>query len=196
MRVDTTNIWDAHDLTAGSNFTADGGDVDLSSYLNASSPAQINGLINGTPVWLEPTGTPALFVTPNPTSYENFIRNPDAPFLNNSTLLVYNYNSFTNNGAGVTWIPFDMPGTAYQAAVSEIDPTTGLPRLIFGNSQGVWSVLDNNGTFETTIGGVYATPDVNRNGNLQLDPVLRRCRPAQQRGRPGRGGLVLWGRPG
>ena len=32
-----------------------------------------------------------------------------------------------------------------------IDPTTGLPRLIFGNSQGVWSVLDDNGTFETSV---------------------------------------------
>ena len=86
----------------------------------------------------------------------------------NSTLLVNNYNSFTNNGAGVTWIPFDMPGTAYQASVSEIDPTTGLPRLIFGNSQGIWSVLDDNGTFETTIGGYLSTPGINRNGNLQL----------------------------
>ncbi len=53
-------------------------------------------------------------------------------------------------------------------AVAEVDPTTGLPRLIFGNSQGVWSVLDNNGTFETTIGNSDATPDTNRNGNLQL----------------------------
>ena len=60
-------------------------------------------------------------------------------------------------------------GPAYQAAVAEVDPTTGLPRLIFGNSQGVWSVLDNNGTFETDDRQVSdATPDTNRNGNLQL----------------------------
>jgi subtilisin-like proprotein convertase family protein len=168
VRVDTTNIWDAHDLVAGSNFAADGGSVDLTSETTTSSPSQINNVIDTPPYWLEPLGTPALFYTPNPTSYANFIRNPDAPFLQNSTLLVYNYNNFTNNGAGVTWIPFDMPGTSYQAAVSEVDPTTGLPRLIFGNSQGVWSVLDNNGTFETTIGGFYSTPDLNRNGNLSI----------------------------
>jgi subtilisin-like proprotein convertase family protein len=164
IRVDTTNIWDAHDLVAGSNFAADGGTVDLNSQLGSSSPAQINNVLD-TPIWLEPDG---LFEIVNPTSYEDFIRNPNAPFLNNSTLLVNNYNTFTNNGAGVSWIPFDMPGTAYQASLAEIDPTTGLPRLIFGNSQGVWSVLDNNGTFESTIGGYDSTPDSNRNGNLQL----------------------------
>src|SRR5262249_35111300 len=49
-----------------------------------------------------------------------------------------------------------------------IDPTTGLPRLIFGNDQGVWSVLDNNGTFETQVGSSDQLPGVNRNGNLQI----------------------------
>ena len=61
-----------------------------------------------------------------------------------------------------------MPGTGYQTAVAMIDPTTGLPRLIFGNDTGIWSVLDDNGSFETTIGGIDAAPSVNRNGNLQL----------------------------
>ncbi len=49
-----------------------------------------------------------------------------------------------------------------------IDPTTGLPRLIFGNDQGVWSILDNNGTFETQIGSSNQLAGVDRNGNLQI----------------------------
>ena len=49
-----------------------------------------------------------------------------------------------------------------------IDPTTGLPRLIFGNDQGIWSVLDNNGTFETQIGASDPLPGNSRNGNLQI----------------------------
>ena len=50
-----------------------------------------------------------------------------------------------------------------------IDPTTGLPRLIFGDDQGIWSVLDNNGTFETQIGASDPRwPGINRNGNLQI----------------------------
>ena len=89
----------------------------------------------------------------------------------NATLRVANYATFTNNGAGATWTAFDMPGTGYQTAVALTDPTTGLPRLIFGNDTGVWSVLDDNGTFETAIGGTQngaPTPGINRNGNLQL----------------------------
>ena len=101
-------------------------------------------------------------------SYLNFIRSPDAPFVVDATLHVTNYANFTNNGAGVTWTPFDMPGTGYQTAVALIDPTTGLPRLIFGNDTGIWSVLDDNGSFETTIGGFDSTPGINRNGNLQI----------------------------
>ena len=104
----------------------------------------------------------------DPEPFLNFIRNPYEPFLNDATLLVANYKSFVNNGADVTWIPFDVPGTGYQASVAEIDPTTGLPRLIFGNSQGIWSELDNNGTVESTIGSSNPVPSVNRNGNIQL----------------------------
>ena len=76
----------------------------------------------------------------------------------NATLDVFNYAQFTNNGAGVEWIPFDVGGTDYHRIVTMVDPTTGLPRLIFGNDQGVWSVLDNNGTFETQIGSSDALP--------------------------------------
>lgn len=98
--------------------------------------------------------------------------------MDEATLYVYNYNSFTNNGAGTTWTPYDVPlgnlttggfiGTGYHVALAEIDPATGLPRLIFGNNQGVWSDLDDNGTPVTQIGSSDTLPGVNRNGNLQL----------------------------
>ena len=158
VRVDATNIWDAHSLVAYSDSVKDGGTVDLSS----TGPAGVN-TNQATPLRLTPP-----FLTPDPTSYLDFIRDPQNPFVTGSTLYVDNYNHFTNNGAGVTWTPFDMPGTGYQSSVAETDPTTGLPRLIFGNAQGVWSVLDNDGTFETSIGSSDSTPGINRNGNLQL----------------------------
>ena len=101
-------------------------------------------------------------------SYLNYIRNPGNPFEANATLDVFNYSQFTNNGAGVEWIPFDVGGTDYHRIVTMIDPTTGLPRLIFGNDQGIWSVLDNNGTFETQIGSSDTLPSTSRNGNLQI----------------------------
>ena len=44
-----------------------------------------------------------------PISTSSATRN--TPFLTyDSTLLVTDYTSFQNNGAGVTWIPFDVPG--------------------------------------------------------------------------------------
>ena len=155
IRIDTTNIWDAHNLDGTSYDVNDGGAVTLTSV----GPTAIDSFLLGTPEWFGIDGsTPVL----------NFIRNPDDPFLNDATLLVANYKSFANNGAGVTWIPFDVPGTGYQASVAEIDPTTGLPRLIFGNSQGIWSELVDNGTVESTIGTSTPLPSVNRNGNIQL----------------------------
>ena len=62
----------------------------------------------------------------------------------------------------------EISGTGYQILLAEVDPTTGLPRLIVGNLTGIYSGLDNNGAFETTIGSSTATPAVNRNGNLDL----------------------------
>ena len=59
-------------------------------------------------------------------------------------------------------------GTDYHEMATMIDPTTGLPRLIFGNDQGVWTILDNNGTFETQIGDSDQLAGLDRNGNLQI----------------------------
>ena len=142
IRIDTTNIWDAHNLVATSYDSNDGGAVTLTSQGGAHFTTFLE-----TPGWLVP---PNYFLDPTP--YINFIRDPQDPFVAyDSTLLVTDMSFFANNGAGVTWIPFDVPGSGYQASVSEIDPATGLPRLIFGNSQGIWSVLDNNGTVQSTI---------------------------------------------
>ena len=156
IRIDATNVWDAHDLRAFSYNAKDGGALSLASV----GPATIDtNLI--TPFRITPSGFEDF------TSYLNFIRDPDSPFLSNSSLQVYNYAAFTNNGAAATWIPFDMPGTDYHRVATMIDPTTGLPRLIFGNDQGVWSVLDNNGSFESQV-GTLGLPATDRNGNLQI----------------------------
>ena len=112
------------------------------------------------------------------TPLENFIRSPQDPFLANATLDVFDYSTFTNNGAGVTWIPFDLGGTDNQTITTMVDPLTGLPRIIVGNAQGIWTALDNDGTFETQVGqsasgvqlGSPSDPlaNVDRNGNLQI----------------------------
>ncbi len=148
IRINLTAIWDAHSLVATSDDANDGGKVSLSS----TGPATISNIKD--PV--------------DPGSMLNFIRSPEDPFEGDATLDVFNYASFTNNGAGVEWIPFDVGGTDYHKIATMIDPLTGLPRLIFGNDQGIWSVLDNNGTFETQIGTSDALAGISRNGNLQI----------------------------
>jgi subtilisin-like proprotein convertase family protein len=173
IRVDATNVADAHNLGA---VIDDAPDFDLT--LKTTGATTFDSLEDGTPVWLNPA-IPAL----DPTNYVNFIRNPQDPFLEDATLYVENYASFVNTGGGASWTPFDTPttglfippgsnseisGTGYQMLLSEVDPTTGLPRLIVGNLTGVYSGLDDNGTFESSIGSSTATPSVNRNGNLDL----------------------------
>ena len=129
-------------------------------------------------MWLPP-GSGA-----DPTPYLNFIRDPFNPFYqNDATLYVSNYRSFINTGWYATWTPFDVPltasfrppgsnneisGTGYQVLLTEVDPTTGLPRLMVGNLTGICSVLDNHGTYLTSVGSSTPTPSVDRNGNLQL----------------------------
>jgi subtilisin-like proprotein convertase family protein len=158
IRVDATNLWDAHSLVPYSEFSNDNGALDLAS----TGPAVVLSQIQAPPGWFP---FDSFFDT---TPYQNFIRNPLGPFVTNATLYVWDYSSFTNNGAGTTWTPFDMGGTDYHTVATMVDPTTGLPRLIFGNDQGVWSVLDNNGTFESQVGSSDQLAGINRNGNLQV----------------------------
>ena len=144
VRIDTTRIWDAHALVPYANDAPAGG-LDL----NSTGPVRvIDNQLSA------------------PTPYLNFIRNPGAPFLAGSSLFVFNVDQFTNNGAGVRWTPFDIGGTDQHRFVTIVDPVTRLPRLIAGDDQGVWSVLDNNGSFFSGI-GTAAVPGRERNGNLQ-----------------------------
>jgi subtilisin-like proprotein convertase family protein len=218
IRINLAGIWDAHALVPFSYDANDGGKLTLSS----TGPAVVPNLKNPT----------------FPGPYLNLIRNPGDPFVNDATVEVFNYSQFTNNGAGVEWIPFDaadftgvesfdspvisdlasttsfyvgelingpglpvsgativsvnnssnsitldsaafgsgaftltgttVGGTDYHRIVTMVDPTTGLSRLIFGNDQGIWSVLDNNGTLEFQLGASDSMPVTSRNGNLQI----------------------------
>ena len=174
IRVDATKVVDAHSLVPTD-------DLAPGSQLTLQQPAGLyttQNFLTNTPYWFDPV-TGAL----DPTPYLNFIRDPEEPFLTDATLYTVNYSGFVNSGLGASWTPMDVPttslftppggnneisGTGYQILLSEVDPTTGLPRLLAGNMDGVYSGLDNNGTFEATIGSSDAAPSVDRNGNLQL----------------------------
>ena len=62
----------------------------------------------------------------------------------------------------------EISGTGYQIAITEVDPTTGLPRLIFGNNYRDLQRPGQQGDVRDHHRQLDATPAVNRNGNLDL----------------------------
>ena len=155
IRIDLTDIWDAHAEVPTASDGLDNGAVSLSSQ----APATIAN---------------AQDYVATQTSYLDLIRNPEDPFVGNSTIDVYDVSSFTNNGDGVNWIPLSSGGTDYHRMLAITDPTTGLPRLIIGDDQGIWTYLDNDGTMETGVGlaasGVVSDSFASnaRSGNIQI----------------------------
>ena len=108
--------------------------------------------------------------------------------VNSSTSVTLSADSTVN---GVEGLNNEISGTGYQILLTEVDPTTGLTRLIAGNLTGIYSGLDDNGTFEATIGSFDPHARDQSQWQPRSRPGLLRCGPAQQRGRPGRRGLVL-----
>jgi subtilisin-like proprotein convertase family protein len=148
IRVDVTRMSDPHALVPYNNFANDGGTLTINSNPSA-------------PLALKRNNTPA------PTAFYNLIRDPANPFLANATLEEINSARFNNTGLGATWIPFDIDGTDQHRFVTTVDPLTGKSRLIIGDDQGVYTAVDDNGTFLDSAGtAAFATGS--RNGNLQI----------------------------
>ncbi len=176
LRVDTTGLFDPHALTAFDNDDAGPGP------LRTATTGAVNLKDNTKPFGvLEPPGENGL------QPWLNLISDPFNPFLVNSTILVTNTSQFNNQGSEVRFMHFDgVQGTTDQHRVIAMkDPLTGRTRLIFGDDQGVYSVVDNgDGQFVNDIGGVASFVDSatglpilqgkapvvagSRNGNLQI----------------------------
>ena len=154
IRIDVTGINDPHALVPYNNRAPDGGKLENATNgdTGASAPA----------VTLK---DPTKGITPG--DFFNFFRSPSDPFGAASTLNVGNVTQFNNSGAVAKWIPFDMGGTDQHRIVTFVDPLTGHARIIIGDDQGVFSAVDNNGTFDTGIGNA-SDPSGSFNGNLQI----------------------------
>jgi subtilisin-like proprotein convertase family protein len=111
-------------------------------------------------------------------SFEQFLnlsRDPNNPFVSNATLQAGDILQFTNDGADVTWMPFDGALATTQGFVNDIisivpyvDPTTRRTRLVYASGQGVYTAVDRgDGVITDGIGFAQAVRTT-RNGNLQL----------------------------
>jgi subtilisin-like proprotein convertase family protein len=162
IRVDTTGLADPHAFYTGN----DRSDTGL-LRLNTTSPVTLSGAVTA--------GLP----TPTSTPFINLIHDPNNPFLNNSSILVSDTASFSNDGSGATWTVFDesLRPTTFdpnsrrsndnQQILTMVDPLTHHARLIVANGQGVFTGVDlGDGTVDTGIGTARA-PSGSRVGNLQ-----------------------------
>ena len=130
-----------------------------------------------------------------------------------------NIADLSNSGANVTWLPFDSAfdytngntlfvttPSEYHEIISEIDPATGLSRLIIATDQGVYSAVDaGDGTFrvpdaseQNASGGIgIASTNLNepasgsRNGNLQIAELYYGA--VQQQAAAGAAGSLFYG---
>jgi large repetitive protein len=159
IRIDSTNLFDPHNTVPFDNNESDGG-------------ALMRGTNGGIVVKTDTGGVKfddyGLITTLTP--YVNLLTDPLNPFLSNSTLLFTHVASFTNEGSEAIWCPFDaISGTTdLHRVVAMKDPLTGHARLIFGDDQGVYTVVDRgDGTFTTGIGPA-ASVNGPRSGNLQI----------------------------
>jgi subtilisin-like proprotein convertase family protein len=177
IRIDLTDLVDAHNFTSFSNDQSDGG---------KTFEAAQGGVV---------VTNPAL----GPAAYEPIVGNPQpqiidlryapnngtpgtSPFNINATLVLGNTTSFVNSGTGVTWSLLDEPlkanpgdvtsSTNLHDVVSYVDPTTGNVRLLFGDDLGIFTALLNpDGTMDNGIGSDFE-PNYSRNGNLQNEQLL------------------------
>jgi subtilisin-like proprotein convertase family protein len=187
IRVDTTGMSDARSLLAFNNFRNDGGKAE---------PDTIGGVTLDPPVTMNVENPYGLIdqnfgVLENQPHVLNLIDDPFQPFLINATQIVANFGplpaqitTLNNTGIQVKWIVFGnairgsnsivpsaSPTTDLHRMVSMLDPLTGRTRLIVGDDQGIFSVVDpGDGTtnFIKGIGSASSPTDPSRNGNLQI----------------------------
>jgi hypothetical protein len=176
LRVDLTGLADPHNLVAFNNFRDDTGKLQ----------SQTTGPISLTKAD-KAYGYPGADVLGFPDlPYLNLFRDPLSPFASDSTLYVGNptivqqVSRFNNDGirsAIAPWVPVDPTGalgftvgtsTDQHRVVTMIDPLTGHARLIFGDDQGIFTLVDKGDlTFSTGVGTAQIA-NGSRNGNLQI----------------------------
>src|SRR5438105_13636176 len=108
-----------------------------SGKLQLSTTDPVNFVI--APSWpTNPVSTPMI----------NVVANPFAPFEVDTLTVIGNTTRIANSGSGVRWTYFTgaLEGTGdHHRLITMIDPLTGHGRLIFGDDQGIFTGVDENG---------------------------------------------------
>jgi subtilisin-like proprotein convertase family protein len=172
IRVNLTDLYDAHNLTSGSNDQSDGGAL----AAGAQGGVTLNVVANGPATYKNASNFIDLRYAPNNGAAGT------SPFNINATLVITNGASFINNGTGATWSLMDQalkanPGDAtsttnVHSVIDYVDPTTGDVRLLIADDSGVFTALLNpDGTMSVGTGS-DVEPNYSRSGNLQDEELL------------------------
>src|SRR5579871_1389555 len=163
IRIDTTGVSDPYAIYKSNDRVGptDMGDpAPDSGKLNLSTVDPVNFVI-----------APRYAINPESTPYINLLADPFAPFQNDTTVIVGNTNRIVNTGTGAKWTYFTggLEGSGdHHRMITMKDPLTGHTRLIWGDDQGIYSAVDDNGNIVAGIGSAPAAPPGSRNGNLQI----------------------------
>ena len=173
IRVDLTDLYDAHNFTSFSNDQTDVGLLNV----NAQGGDTVINTANGAAQYIPIVGQPISDIL-------NLRYAPTNPFDINATLVVANVGAtgFVNTGTGATWSLFDEPlkaeagdtigSTDIHQVIDYIDPITGDVRLLIANDEGIYTALVNSdGTLDNGIGTDFEA-NYSRNGNLQNEQLL------------------------
>jgi len=173
IRVDATNVYDSHSVVAFDGSRPDGGLLQI----RTTGRAQVKVITDGLPTTNFYFDTDPQTGLVRRTPFINVIQDPGSPYATDATVYVTNVRSqasggtgFTNDGSGVTWTPFDsllVSSSGLHRVISIFDPLTGHARLIFGNDQGVFTGVDDNGSLRLGIGDSQS-PNYSRSGNLAI----------------------------
>jgi subtilisin-like proprotein convertase family protein len=115
---------------------------------------------------------PPVYAFPYGAEFTNLSRDPQNPFIQNSTIRVTNTKSITNDGTGSKYTTF----AAILAGVADVhritsftDPVTGRTRLVFAGDQGLQTGVDRGDGILSPDIGFADVITANRNGNLQIN---------------------------
>jgi subtilisin-like proprotein convertase family protein len=179
IRVNLTDLYDAHNFTSFANNRSDGGLLNEAAQggINVTNPA-------AGPSTYVPIGSPPQSQILNLRYAPNNGTPGTSPFNINATLVIANgANGFINDGTGVTWSLFDEPlkanagdvtgSTNLHSVIDYVDPITGDVRMLYADDLGIFTALVNpDGTLNNGIGSDVA-PNYSRNGNLQNEQFFK-----------------------
>jgi subtilisin-like proprotein convertase family protein len=162
IRVDVTQLADAHAMVQYDSSNNDGGTI--------NDPTNLNGTFDRNSTTGPGTLNYGILTSLN-QNYFNILFDPINPFLTPSSLPFTGITNFRNKGEGVLWHPVDhsflQGSTLAHKMLAVPDQLTGVTRLIIADNEGIFTAAVNpDGTLFTNAGFDNLVTG-NRNGNMQ-----------------------------